>query len=139
MTNIIHPKWRSTWLVHDPDWVAARKKEWLQIKKSAVFKNVLKKYEMEKVKTFFMTGSAYPYDLDPEDWEWFSYHPETSPLPVRCSVLLQCWLAPTVDLDHWAMIKRYNINANGSYDRYTSSRSDFRLFLKEKYPESGTL
>ena len=108
MTDTHIPKWRETWQVNNPEWVTARKKEWLEIKKSPVLKHTFKKYELTQIKQFFMTGSAYPDDLDPDDLAWRVYHPDTRPLPVRYNVLLQCWLAPTIDLERWSAIKKHS-------------------------------
>jgi len=139
MNNITIPKWRESWKVDDPEWVDLRKKEWLVVKKSPVLKTKFKKDEIEKIKTFFMTGSAYPYDLDPDDWDWYSYHPDKKPLPVRNTVLLQCWLAPTINLEQWEIIKQYYMSQDSEYNSFLTSRYQFRDLVKEMYPSAGTL
>lgn len=136
MTNVM-PEWRKMWKLDDSTWVTEREQAWLKVKKSPVFKYHYKKDYVELIKNFFMTGSAY-YPIPPqEDWRWFRYHPDTKPVPVANSLLIQCWLSPEVNLDYWNNYKEdQDPNVAKTYGR---TRYFFRNCLMEYFDQDLNL
>lgn len=122
------PERRKAWKVDDPAWVRERESQWRKIKNSPVLKRRLRQREIERVKNYFLTGSAFRPEPEKEEWRYLRYHPDTKPLPTTCNTLLQCWLsAEGVDWEH--------IRENAHPLILQDSRWYLRDLLKSVYPE----
>ncbi len=129
------PEWRKAWKLSDPDWVKARQKAWTAIKKSPAIKGGhFSKTDLSRIKTFFMTGSAFDPEPLEEEWRFLSYHPDKKPLPVSYRVLVECWLNADQSEARWLEIKK--IANERSYD---SSRRFLREITRIHFPEQGTM
>ena len=129
------PEWRRAWKLDDPEWVKARRKAWRDIKSSPVLE-FFKKWEIKRIKNFFMTGSAFDPELPEEEWSNENYHPDLRPVPVSKKILIEVWLNADHSEENWHYIKEKYFQDETFYNQ---CRQFFRQCLRNYFPEQGSL